>query len=81
MIDKCIGIFPKAFDNSFCDSIIKSYNLAEEHGYTRSRIQSEKVGTLLKNDSSIHLEHIDESLELKKSAKNGVTKINNQNQW
>ena len=64
MIDKCIGIFPKTFDNSFCDSIIKSYNLAEEHGYTRSRIQSEKVGTLLKNDSSIHLEHIDESLEL-----------------
>jgi hypothetical protein len=52
MIDKCIGLFPKVFNDDFCKLVIEAFNKNEALGFAKNRLERENVNSNYKDDTS-----------------------------
>jgi hypothetical protein len=58
-IDNFIGVFENAFNDNFCNDVIKFYNNMEVAGYTHSESNFQKQGKLSKDSNSLSLNKTD----------------------
>lgn len=54
-MDQFIQVYEKVFSDEFCNMVIQFFHIAEQGGMTHTRQQIEKLPTLEKQDTSIHL--------------------------
>ena len=55
MIDKCIGLFPKAFNDDFCKVLIDTFNKHEALGFAKNRLERENIASSYKDDTSLFI--------------------------
>ena len=53
-ISKFVGIFENAFSKEYCDNLIKSYDIAIEAGFGRTRQDDENFSKLQKADTQLY---------------------------
>jgi len=58
-INNFIGVFKKAYDKEFCESIIKQYEAMVESGYGYTRFEAEKSPRTVKDDIQVFANDID----------------------